>query len=210
MTNPVLVRRLVGLVAVALVVVACGDGEEAASTTSIPASPSTSSSVVASATTSEVTTTMQVATTTTVQEATGKTVQVVFASSDQSECSNTEGFDRVIDEDAEPIESAFQLLVAGPNPEEQANGVGSFFSAETEGMVRSVTVDDGLLTVDFEDLRPVIPNASTSCGHMSLIAQLNGTAFQFEEVDRVTYQIEGTCTTFYNWLQTDCQEYARP
>ena len=147
--------------------------------------------------------------TTTIGAVTGPTVQVVFASSDLSECANTETFDRTIYETSEPIESAFQLLVAGPAPEEQA-GSGSFFSARTEGMVDSVTVVGGLLTVDFEDLRPVIPNASTSCGHFSLIAQLNGTAFQFEEVDRVTYQIEGSCDTFFNWLQTDCQEYARP
>ncbi len=77
-------------------------------------------------------------------------------------------------------------------------------------MVRSVTLESGLLTVDFEDLRPVIPNASTSCGHLSLIAQLNGTAFQFAQVDRVTYQIDGSCDAFFNWLQTECQEYGRP
>ena len=210
MSSSGLLRRLAGLVVVALAVAACGDGEEAASTTSIPNTSSTSSYVATSTTAPEVTTTLQVTTTTSLQEATGRTVQVVFASSDQSDCSNIESFDRTIDEAAEPIESAFQLLVAGPTPEERATGADSFFSSKTEGMIRSTTVENGLLTVDFDDLRTVIPNASTSCGHMSLIAQLNGTAFQFEEVDRVTYQIEGTCNTFFNWLQTDCQEYTRP
>ena len=75
---------------------------------------------------------------------------------------------------------------------------------------RDFPISDGLLTVDFADLRPVIPNASTSCGHLSLIAQLNGTAFQFGEVDRVTSRIDGSCDMFFNWLQTDCQTYARP
>jgi spore germination protein GerM len=141
---------------------------------------------------------------------TGRIVLMFFASADQSDCSSTEEFERTIDEGADPIESAFQLLVAGPTTEEQTTGAGSFFSSDTEEMVRSVTLDAGLLTVNFEDLRPVIPNASTSCGHMSLIAQLNGTAFQFADVDRVTYQIEGTCEAFFNWLQRDCHEYTRP
>lgn len=208
MSSPVLMRRLAGVAVLALVLAACGDGEGVASTASMVSTSSTSSAAAPSTTTPEASTTLQPTTTT--DAMTGRTVQVVFASSDQSDCSNTDSFARTIDDAAEPIESTFHLLVAGPTPEEQATGAGSFFSGDTEGMVRSVTVEDGLLTVDFEDLRPEIPNASTSCGHFSLIAQLNGTAFQFEEVDRVTYQIEGNCDTFFNWLQTDCQEYARP
>lgn len=200
-------RRLTGLLVLALVVAACGQADAEASTTSSTGTSSTTSTVATSTTSPKETTTT--AATTTTETETGQIVQVVFASSDQLDCSYTETFERMIDETAEPIESAFQLLVAGPSAEEQATGVASFFSRQTEGMVRSVTVDDGLLTVDFEDLRPVIPNASTSCGHLSLIAQLNGTAFQFEEVERVTYRIEGSCETFFNWLQTDCQEYGR-
>lgn len=207
MSSPTLPSRLTVLAGLVLVVAACGDGEGAATTTSTLAPPSTSSTVAASTTSPEMTTSPEATTTT--ELVAGQTVQVVFASSDQSDCANTEIFDRTIDATVEPIESAFQLLVAGPTPEEQASGASSSFSADTQGMVRSVTVDNGLLTVDFEDLRPVIPNASTSCGHMSLIAQLNGTGFQFEEVDRVTYQIEGSCDTFFNWLQTDCQSYSR-
>ena len=77
-------------------------------------------------------------------------------------------------------------------------------------MLRSVELSDGLLTVGFGDLPPVMNNASTSCGSSSQIAQLNGTAFQFQEVDRVSYQIEGSCDAFFGWLQRDCQEYLRP
>ena len=208
MIGPVHVRRLAGLAVLVLVVAACGNGQVVVSTTSTIGTSSTSSTVVTSTTSPGVTTPPEATTTT--EQVSGQTVEVVFASSDQSECSGTETFNRTIEVTAEPIESAFRLLVAGPTTEEQASGAGSFFSAETEGMVESVTFDDGLLTVDFDDLRPVILNASTSCGHMSLIAQLNGTAFQFDEVDRVTYLIEGSCDTFFNWLQTDCQTYARP
>lgn len=195
------------LAGVALGLAACGEADVIGTTTSLGPSSSTTPSVVTSTTLTDAPTTTMATTTT--DAATGQVVDVVFASANQSDCSNTEAFQRIVDETADPIESAFQLLVAGPTTEEQESGAGSFFSSETDGMVRAVTVEDGLLTVDFEDLRPVIPNASTSCGHFSLIAQLNGTAFQFDEVARVTYQIEGSCDTFFNWLQTECQHYTR-
>jgi hypothetical protein len=72
-----------------------------------------------------------------------------------------------------------------------------------------VTLDNGLLLVDFGDFRELIANASTSCGSMSLLSQLNATAFQFEEVERVRYLIEGSCDAFSNWLQRECMEYTR-
>ncbi len=72
-----------------------------------------------------------------------------------------------------------------------------------------MTLEDGLLEVDFEDFRAEIANASTSCGSASLIASLNATAFQFSEVERVRYSIFGSCNTFYNWLQGECQDQTR-
>ena len=207
MGSLILVPRIAGLVVLALIAAACGGDDAGATTTSITPPSSTTSTAVTTTTSPDVTNTTQVTTTTAAPEV--QTISVVFASADQSDCSNTETFERTIDEAADPIASAFELLVAGPTAEEQATGAGSFFSADTEGMVLSVTLEAGLLTVEFDDLRPVIPNASTSCGSMSLIAQLNGTAFQFDDVDRVTYLIEGSCPAFFNWLQTECQEYAR-
>jgi len=44
---------------------------------------------------------------------------------------------------------------------------------------------------------------------MSLLAQLNATAFQFDRVERVRYEMEQSCDTFSNWLQRDCAEYTR-
>jgi spore germination protein GerM len=207
--EPRLHRRLVGLSILALIVAACGEAEVAASTTTSVADTSSTTTLVATTTTVDSSSTTQGSTSTT-EDPTGQIVQVVFGSEDYSDCSNTVTFDRTIAETAEQVETAFQLLVAGPTSDEEAEGASSFFSAETEGMIRTVQIVDGLLTVGFDDLRPVIPNASTSCGSFSLIAQLNGTAFRFEEVKRVTYQIDGSCDTFFGWLQRDCQEYSRP
>ena len=76
-------------------------------------------------------------------------------------------------------------------------------------LVASAAVDDGLLVVDYDDIRSVIPNASTTCGSMALLAQLTTTAFQFDDVERVRYEIEGSCDTFAGWLQRECMEYSR-
>ena len=194
-------RRLVCLAVLVVVLAACGEADSGAATTSSAIETSPPTSTATTTTTESTSTTGSVA---------GQIVQVVFAAEDQSDCSNVVAFDRSIDETAEPIETAFHLLAAGPTTDEQAEGAGSFFSGETEGMVLSVQLDRGVLEVDFDDLRPLLNNASTSCGSFSLIAQLNGTAFQFEVLERVSYQIEGSCDTFFTWLQRDCQEYTRP
>lgn len=137
-------------------------------------------------------------------------VKLAFASGDWSDCANVELFDRTINETADPIGTAFLLLLAGPSPAETADGAQSLFTQETVGMLRSVDFNDGLLVIGFDDLRPVINNASTSCMSASLLAQLDATAFQFPEVERVTYEIGGSCDTFYNWLERDCGESQRP
>jgi putative hemolysin len=100
-----------------------------------------------------------------------------------------------------PVVEAVTALLAGPTPEELAAGYGGWFSAETEGLLRSVAVADGTARVDFADLRSVIPNASTSCGSTALLAQLDQTLLQFAEIDATVYSINGSPEAFYEWLQ---------
>jgi hypothetical protein len=138
-----------------------------------------------------------------------QTIQVAFATSG-GDCADVALFERSVVASLDPVETAFQDLVAGPTGEEAARGADAvIFSVETSETVQSATLDNGLLSVDFSDLRELIPNASTSCGSMSLLSQLNTTAFQFEEVERVRYLIEGSCEAFSNWLQRECMEYSR-
>jgi len=138
-----------------------------------------------------------------------QTVRVAFAIGG-GDCADVALFERSVAAALDPVETAFRNLVAGPTGEEAARGADAIvFSVETSGTVQSVTLDNGLLSVDFSDFREVIANASTSCGSMSLLSQLNTTAFQFEEVERVRYLIEGSCDAFSNWLQRECMEYTR-
>jgi len=102
-------------------------------------------------------------------------------------------------------------LVRGPTPEEQASGIRSWFSGGTAGAVKSVAVDSvGSATVDFEDLRALIPNASSSAGSAMLLKELQGTVFQFPEIRSVEFRILGSCDLFWEWLQQGCQVVPRP
>ncbi len=163
----------------------------------------------ASTTTTSTTTSSSSTTSTTLAPET-QTVLVAFAFGDGSDCSEVKLYERIIDAAGDPIRAAFDQLVTGPNRAEQGDGAGSFFSLDTSGIVLSTDMADGLLVVDLVDARTRLANASTSCGSESLLAQLNATAFQFDEVERVTYEFEGSCDEFFNWLQRDCVVYSSP
>lgn len=113
---------------------------------------------------------------------------------------------RPVAEGTVPLRAALEWLVQGPSPEERAAGIRSWFSDTTAGALRSVEVDStGRAVVDFHDLRPLIPNASTSFGSKMLLQELNGTVFQFPEIRSAEYRMEGSCDLFWDWLQYGCQ-----
>jgi hypothetical protein len=113
--------------------------------------------------------------------------------------------------DSPALRTALEWLVRGPTPEEQASGIRSWFSGGTAGALKSVAVDSvGSATVDFEDLRALIPNASSSAGSAMLLKELQGTVFQFPEIRSVEFRILGSCDLFWEWLQQGCQVVPRP
>ena len=101
------------------------------------------------------------------------------------------------------LRTALDQLLAGPSAAERAAGLTSWFSSSTAGYVRSVTLSSGQATVDFGDLRSVVPNASTSTGSHLLLSQLDATVFQYPTITSVIYRMEGSCQTFGEWLQID-------
>ena len=190
-------------IGLSLVLAACGgDDEDAADTTTTTETTSTTTTTVS-------TTTSTSSTTSTTTEPQGTTIDVFFGTGDGSDCSQVEAFPRSIDEVADPVRAALDELVAGPNAAEADAGATSFFSADTADAVIATSSTDGLLVVDFVDLRPIIPNASTSCGSEALLAELQSTVFQFPEVERVRFRIDGSCDDFANWLQRACFDLDR-
>jgi spore germination protein GerM len=111
---------------------------------------------------------------------------------------------------AADIRTALEMLLAGPTAAERQRGIDSWFSDATSGMLRSVDVAGSRVAVDFNDLRQVIPNASTSTGSMLLMQELNATIFQYPEVHGIDYSIEGSCDAFWEWLQYECHTVTRP
>lgn len=107
------------------------------------------------------------------------------------------------------LRAALVELVKGPTAEERALGFQSFFSSKTAGMIRSVTETEGKVVIDFADFREAMPNASTSAGAGQLMRELTQTIFQFESVGVVEIRMEGSCDTFWRWLQSDCQMLVR-
>lgn len=116
------------------------------------------------------------------------------------DCSEVISVERETSDGAD-VEAALTLLLAGPTAEDEANGLSSWFSEETAGMLNSATVEDGVAEVDFADFSGIIPNASSSCGSASLLAQLDNTVLQFPDVDEAVYSFDGNREAFYEWLQ---------
>lgn len=189
--------------ALALLAGACGSTTETTETTLSPGTDSTT------ATTGAPTTTTDTDTTTTTAPTESETISVYFAVGDGSDCTQVQSFERQVPKSETPYASAFNELLAGPTAEEIDAGAGSFFSDMTASGMRSIGLENGLLTVDFVDFRADLNNASTSCGSASLLASLNATAFGFSEVERVRYSVFGSCGAFYGWLQSECQDQTR-
>jgi hypothetical protein len=136
-------------------------------------------------------------------------VFVFFGVDSATDCSEVAGYQRVVATDVDPVETAFRELLGGPTQAESNAGANSWFTDATQGMLRSALLDDGRLIVDFDDFSTVIPNASTSCGSARLLAELSTTAFQFPEVETVTFTFEGSCEAFGEFLQLGCVEIDR-
>ena len=204
------------VLALVLLMGSCGSSEEPAGTTLSPTTPppvttsSPTTDPTTSSTTADPTTSSTTAdpTTSSTTADPGLDIVVHFSAGDGSDCSETTPFPRSVPGD-DAVTAAFQELVKGPDEAELEAGAGSFFSKATSDIVRSANLDGGLLVVDFTDFRTLIPNASSSCGSEALLSQLDRTAFQFEMVERVQYQIIGSCHIFASWVQRDCFESTR-
>ncbi len=207
------------VLAVFMVPLLFGCGSDDGSSTAASATTTTESTTTTTATSTATTeaTATTTATSTATTEATATTaatadtvvVEVFFGHGDGTDCSEVIGFEREVDAAIDPATAAFAELVAGPTAAEEAAGAHSFFSSATADVLRSVSLTEGVLTVDFDDIRTEISNASTSCGSAAFTSSLNATAFQFPAVETARYLFAGSCEDFGGFLQTDICEFPR-
>lgn len=141
------------------------------------------------------------------------TVQLFFTDNALPELSPPRAVPRDLpasDDPATLIAATLRELLKGPSAAERAEGLDSWFSDATAAVpVRVALSTQGDAVVDFGDFSRIIPNASTSFGIQKLMAELNHTLFQFQDVITVTYQFDGSCDAFWGWLQAGCQTISR-
>jgi hypothetical protein len=104
------------------------------------------------------------------------------------------------------LAGAMRALLRGPTAAERRLGYGGWFSGKTAGMFRSARIAGGTAYIDFRNFSKLIPNASSSCGSALLLAQLDRTATQFNNVRRAVYSFSGSRRAFYQWLQLTAPE----
>lgn len=206
------------VVAVALLVglAACSDSDSVVTVDSTTSSTMTATTTEAPSTTAVATTSGEDPSSTTQADVTdtipldGGAVSVFFAEGDAADCSAVGAWARPELADMSALQAALTHLVAGPTPNEIAEGAGSNFSADTAGSLVRVTQDDnGYVVVDLTDKGGWMSMSSASCSSMALLAQLNSTVFQFGDVNRVRYELDGSCERFFNILQSECSEFDR-
>jgi hypothetical protein len=98
-------------------------------------------------------------------------------------------------------EIALRELLRGPTAEEAEAGFTSLFGPPTADVLLDATVVDRIAHVSFRDLRPILPNASASCGSASLLAALDATLTDLPGVSGARYSFGGDEAAFYEWLQ---------
>jgi hypothetical protein len=108
------------------------------------------------------------------------------------------------------LRTELERLVGGLSTRAGPDTIHSWFSAATADVLRSAEVDSsGHATVDFHDLRNVIPNASSSAGSTLLLDELNSAVFRVAGIRSVEYRMNGSCDVFWEWLQYSCHTVTR-
>lgn len=120
------------------------------------------------------------------------------------DCSKVYPLDRVIPKTLGVAKAALQELFRGPTEQEISQGYVSWFSQDTQNILKSIKTENGIAYVDLTDIRQVIPNVSASCGSAQFLAEIETTLKQFEGVKNVIIAIDGKPSAFYEWIQIGC------
>lgn len=120
----------------------------------------------------------------------------------EEDCSAVVKSVRTVPKTEDTLQAALDSLVGGITAEETGRGLISWFSQETADALNSVRLEGNTAFVDFKDFSGTIPNASSSCGSASLLAQLDSTvAANGPGGVRACYSFDGDPEAFYYWLQ---------
>ena len=108
---------------------------------------------------------------------------------------------RTVPKTLQRLTETLKELVQGPTDDEIALGFGSFFSSDTEGAFRSVTIKDGRAFIDFNSIS--LPDVvKTEQGRQFFIINIAANALQFDSVTSVEIRLEGSCEAFSELVGT--------
>lgn len=119
-------------------------------------------------------------------------------------CSAVFVVERTVPASDDEATTALEQLLAGPTPDEEAEGYSSWFSAATADALLGVRVEGDTAYVNLADLRQVIPNAGTSCGSGQFMASLNATTTNATGAAKVLYAFDGDPVAFWDFVQVGC------
>jgi spore germination protein GerM len=134
-------------------------------------------------------------------------IKVYFGNSKlnkENDCSQVYPVVREIPKTQAVAKAALNELFAGPTQVETNEGATSFFSSKTKSILKSVKIEEETAYVDLVDIRQTLSNASTSCGSVAFLAEVENTLKQFGTVKKVVIAINGKPETFYEWIQVGC------
>jgi len=138
------------------------------------------------------------------------TLQVYFNNSelnpDMEDCGKVFLVERKVFKTKAVARAALTELFKGPTTKEKEQGYTSWFSEETNGILKRVEIQDKTAYVDLKDIRDIIPGANSSCGSEQLLAEIQSTVEQFPTVEDTIIAINGSPETFYQWIQIGCTE----
>ncbi len=123
---------------------------------------------------------------------------------DAENCSAVFVVERTVPLTDDEATAALEALLAGPTPEEEADGYSSWFSEATADALLGVKVEGDTAYVNLADLRQVIPNAGTSCGSGQFMASLNATTTNATGASTVLYAFDGDPAVFWDFVQVGC------
>ena len=133
-----------------------------------------------------------------------RVVRLFYACGDPAEPTGDTWVYRQVPAEGEILTLTMEQFVAGPTPEERADGFRSVFSPATSDAVISVAEDAGHVVVDLRDLGP-LPSLRVGGGGAQFLAGLNNSLFQHDKIVTVEYRVAGSCDAFWAYLgSTEC------
>jgi spore germination protein GerM len=183
------VKRLLSLLALALLV-GCGGGEERDAAGD---SPSSSTSATATSTHAE--------------EPSPTALHSVRLFFENAGCRGDAPVERTVSQSPDPA-AALTALFAGPTKEESGRGLG--FVTKSNQLLRRVHIDDGTAYVDLDESFLAVNNVSTSCAGQIFLGGVERTLKQFPGVQRVRYAVAADPAAFYEFMQYPCPEPCDP